>query len=217
MHMHTVANAGRITDRREGRLVAQFAGNEADEFAGDQRMVGNGDALLGPHRHLELAGTEFLEDRVGRHARLAHRGDDRLAEMPLFLEAAERESLADVRNAVPELEFMLEGAIERNTCHPVQPLKGGLQDRARAELPGPSVGIADVAEDKILLRRALPAFYADAGRWIGNEHEIAERAKGAFGDGVEAGDLNIGRRPADALLQALFHLRQWKGLAAHLA
>ena len=97
MHMHAVADTGWIADRREGRIVAEFAGDELDEFAGDQRVVGDGDALLRAHRHLELAGAELLEDRVRRDARFAHGCNDRLAEMPLLLETAERECLADLR------------------------------------------------------------------------------------------------------------------------
>ncbi len=52
---------------------------------------------------------------------------------------------------------------------------------------------------------------------VGDEHEIAERPERAFGDSVEAGDLDVGRRPAHASLQALVHLRDRKGLALHLA
>lgn len=46
--MHAVADPGRIADRREGRLIGKLAGDETDKFAGNQRMIGDGDAPLGP-------------------------------------------------------------------------------------------------------------------------------------------------------------------------
>jgi hypothetical protein len=77
--------------------------------------------------------------------------------------------------------------------------------------------VTDVAEREMLDGTIFIQHDAHPRRLIGNKHEIAERSEGALGNGVETGDLHVGRRPADAALAALVELHRRKRLATDLS
>ena len=98
-----------------------------------------------------------------------------------------------------------------------QPLQRRPQDRARAALPGPAVEMHHVAEREVLDRPAVAEVDPRPRAHVAAEHQVAERPVGAVGDVVEAGDLHVGRRPADPRRPALLGDAGRHRLAAQLA
>ena len=75
----------------------------------------------------------------------------------------------------------------------------------------------DIADHEGLRRPVVGELGAHQGRGIGHQHDIAERAVGAVGNGVEAGELNVGRCPADPPSEPHIQVARGKALTANLA
>ena len=143
----------------------------------------------------------------------AHRPEQPLAKSALGAKPGERVGLATRTCTVPKLELVLESADERQTGDPFEPGERRLQQRTCAIVPWRAVGVSDVADDELLGSRLVAERNTSARCGVGDQHEIAKRTEWAFGDRVEAGDLDIGRRPADAALQTLVEIRGGESLA----
>jgi hypothetical protein len=211
-----IAHAIGVEDRREAGDVAEPSRRRARQFPHDHRRVGGAHALFRLDHRFDLRRRVLLHDAVGAQAGGAQRPGQRLAEGALGLEAAAPIGFVGDLGRALDLEFVLERRHEPHAGDPVEPVEGGFQDGPGAERPGLALQREDVAEHEaldVVFRKGD----ADIGGGVGHEQKVAERAERGFGDGVETGDLDVGRRPADAALQALFKLVRGKGLAAHLA
>src|SRR5687768_6694307 len=100
-----------------------------------------------------------------------------------------------------ELELMLERPEKREAGHTLEAVERSLQQRPRAVVPRRAIGILDVADDELFGAGILRKLDPGTGRRVGKQEQVPQRAEGTLGDSVEAGDLDIGWRPADAALQ----------------
>jgi len=114
-------------------------------------------------------------------------------------------------------EFLLEDAVELQPGDVLQGRKGAAQEVARAAFPRYAGGGSDVAQEKMLGRRAVLAIHLELGRRIGDEDQVAGRAKGRVGDRSERRDHRVGGHPADARFQPGRQIGDGKALAPHAA
>ena len=74
-------------------------------------------------------------------------------------------------------ELLLEGGDEVKPARRVERGDGAAQELARAALPRAAVGVADIAEDEMLRRRAVGEIDARLGAHVWHHHEIAAGAE----------------------------------------
>ena len=87
VHVHAVADAPGLDQRREGHAPAQPLARRPHRLAQHRRLVGDGEARHRLRRHLELVRPVLAHHGLDRDPRLPQRPGDRLAERPLAAEA----------------------------------------------------------------------------------------------------------------------------------
>ena len=173
--------------RRGARHLAQL-----------DRVVGRLHPETRRDSHLVLARAVFGQEGIRLDPRPAHRGDQHLAEdalPPIGVEAIGRaRQLLDA--GIDEL--VLEGGVELQAGRLLRaPPSRGAGTRA-GSIPRRAVGLADVAQEKMLGRAAVAEIDVHLGRRIRHEDQVAGRAEGRVGDRPERRDHRVGRHPADA-------------------
>ena len=217
MDMDPVADGAGLAQRREADRPAQSLAGRARDLAQHRRLVGDGDGAHRLDRHLELVWAVFAQEGIGGDPGGSEGGDQHLAKVPLGAKAGECVTLP-LGPAPPwQVEFVLEGAEEAKAGRGFEPLQCLAQNRPGAAFPWPAVQMQDIAEHEILDRPVIAEVDPGPGRGIGNQHKITQRAIRAVGDGVETGDLNIGRGPADSAARPAVDHRGGEPLAPQLA
>ena len=198
MDVHAVARLRRIEQRRE-RGTAPFAPRHlAYDLTQHDRTIGRRDPFGGSHRDLELVrgvlGHEPLRLRAGLHER-AHRP---AREAPCASLGLERERQCR-RSLVEQLELVLEARQHAQAELVLELLDRLAQERARAALPRPSVGLGDIAQHEVERVDVPLAADAHAHARIGQQAQVAGRAERVgLGQRAERRERVVGRHPADA-------------------
>src|SRR6516162_2497755 len=155
MNVHTVADEFRVGLWREDHALAQPVRCGARHLAGDYRVVGSDQCRLRHDGYLELARTVFGEKRVRNDPGGAQCSREGLAKAILAAEGAEGVGVTGLVGQAGVEEFLLEGRNEPQAGRLVQRLDRAAQKVPWAAFPWASVGIADVAQEEMLDRRAI--------------------------------------------------------------
>jgi hypothetical protein len=115
------------------------------------------------------------------------------------------------------MEFVLEGAVQREAGSQLKPTQRTSQYGTGAALPRLAIEMKDVAQREILDWTTISEINRGAASRIGHQYKIAECPIGARGNSVEARYLDVRRRPADAWRAVAFPRLGENGLAAQLA
>ena len=216
MYVHAVADEIGIRLRRKDHALAEPMGRSPRHLAGNHRMVGGAQGRLRRYRHLELARPVFCEEAVRDWPGGAQRGDERLAEIALAAEGAERIGIARAVVSAGIDEFLLERGQKTQPRHRLEFAGGAAQKIARTAFPGSAVGGAEVAEKEMLGRRTVAEIDPDLGRRVGNDHQIAGGAKGRVPDRPGRRHHQIAAGPADAFFEPSGQFARREPFAPHM-
>jgi hypothetical protein len=145
--MNAVADRHAGDHGREGDPLAQAAGDRARELAEDHCLVGGLEAGAGRDADLVLADTVLGPNQLDPDAGLIERRDKGLGERGGLAKRAQAEAAAAERPRPAIVELVLEA---RPQAEPfgIEGGKRALQEAAQTALPGPAVGVRNVAEDE---------------------------------------------------------------------
>ena len=113
------------------------------------------------------------------------------------------------------MQFVLEGGEQAKPGLAFKVGQGLPQKISWAAQPWVAVGFEHVAEEEMFARHAVTEVDVDLGRRVGLEQHIAPLAERAVGDVAKGGDVDIGRRPADAVGKAVGQILGGKPSAPH--
>jgi hypothetical protein len=192
---------------REARVPALPARHLAHHLTDYDGAVRARDPGGGAAGDLELRRAVLGHEDLGLRARLPQRGHGGRNEGVRQPEPLERERVARVPFQAGKVELVLEGRAHLQASLGFEVGERALEEAARAGVPGPTVGLDDVALKEVERRRVVPQVDPRLRLRIGQEAEIPERAPGVGHQEAEGGEREVRRDPPDAAAEPALQVR----------